>query len=719
MLKSRVEECKKLRLIWESKPESLGLPSDSVTCYLGDGYFVDLNLPDAKRFVERQENILNIELAAICEHYNLSEDGLPIVDIVEEIDENDNVISSHVGSQHDIIRQLQESDTQLALNDAERLKLENLEQASDNAALANVLHEKDDLEAVSSRDSAKVPECKSGQAAFARVEDHDLKIEENVSVDAMPPSKTGGGIEIKSTTSSIGLNPVIALDYDLNTSNECTTNAFETIETLKPLLVNGITHEDKYELQLEDPILESLVDDKYSSEDGDNIEEGNVIIDRVNDVEAADVEVADDDDDDDDENEDDFGRTGGSLFPQTKEVYRLLEQSAEKLPLKSNSDVPAKCVRFSNSPEIKEFETTAEERRVYCSQGYISATAQQLRNSMIEQQLQQLQQPLLSQQPASESKLKNSEPMRFQTMRDSPKSKSKMKGKSRKQSAEDDNDSQAQQVHSPTTPFFKFAPSMAAAAARFVTHEPTDKSSSNSRIKENTCASLQSKQTSPQKGSSWNFKSSAKAIPSMTISASTLAAQRSVEISKLQDNPRSSPSQSLSPQDVVASENRPTGSAEGSSHSVLNSKVPAMTINDAPSTPESDQAFNLEEVERLAMRYYEEASLPDDEFLKLHGSAAGTAVSRLPASPESKLQGSVLSEVVEHDTVDFGLNNFQKTFEMNTIKKRYQKLRQKLVHKSSPARKIESESPDEPLDEDGNPVKMSKFMASRLGIRRN
>ncbi|ODV89660.1 hypothetical protein CANCADRAFT_142035 [Tortispora caseinolytica NRRL Y-17796] len=68
-----------------------GIASETTMVSLGDGYFAEMSIPDARQFLTRKINSLTPQNESL-----MTSEGLPTVDIVEKIDEDGNVIESSV-----------------------------------------------------------------------------------------------------------------------------------------------------------------------------------------------------------------------------------------------------------------------------------------------------------------------------------------------------------------------------------------------------------------------------------------------------------------------------------------------------------------------------------------------------------------------------------------------------------------------------------------------
>lgn len=118
-------------------------------------------------------------------------------------------------------------------------------------------------------------------------------------------------------------------------------------------------------------------------------------------------------------------------------------------------------------------------------------------------------------------------------------------------------------------------------------------------------------------------------------------------------------------------------------------------------------------IQDSAMQYYDQASLPDEEFLKLHDNGDVMEDSEPTATSSD---APVMSNISERTSPEAPTPN-EDDIDMKQVRSDYQKLRQKMIYKSGGFTKTDKEQETERVDEHGNPVKMSRFKAARTGMR--
>uniref|UniRef100_A0A060T5C9 ARAD1B03564p n=1 Tax=Blastobotrys adeninivorans TaxID=409370 RepID=A0A060T5C9_BLAAD len=121
------------------------------------------------------------------------------------------------------------------------------------------------------------------------------------------------------------------------------------------------------------------------------------------------------------------------------------------------------------------------------------------------------------------------------------------------------------------------------------------------------------------------------------------------------------------------------------------------------------------EVYDLAKQYFGEASITEEEFLAAHDidedddDYEGEGEGEQDQGPSG-----LMTNVIEHDNPEFDQEEFENEPDMGQIANQYQRLRSKFINASGGFRKSDQEMALEPVDEDGNPIKMSRFKAARL-----
>lgn len=170
---------------------------------------------------------------------------------------------------------------------------------------------------------------------------------------------------------------------------------------------------------------------------------------------------------------------------------------------------------------------------------------------------------------------------------------------------------------------------------------------------------------------------------------------------------------------------RPPKSTYSRRYKVPTTRPAAVPIA-APVAPAPDPAYeglsyirdeddeSRRDLEDEAMKLFDQSTIPDDQFLELHGDAV--AEDSIPQSDMSS--APILSSVAEHDSFDpVDDEALEKHNDMLEIRREYQRLRQRLVHRAGGYGKTDRDMEVEAVDEDGNPVKMSRFKAARIGMR--
>ncbi|PRT54218.1 hypothetical protein B9G98_01838 [Wickerhamiella sorbophila] len=151
---------------------------------------------------------------------------------------------------------------------------------------------------------------------------------------------------------------------------------------------------------------------------------------------------------------------------------------------------------------------------------------------------------------------------------------------------------------------------------------------------------------------------------------------------------------------------------------------PAAVSLSAPKTPQPDPAYEglgyirdedtalRKELEEEALHLFDQSTIPDEDFLALHDNALEDELDQL------KDEKPILSAVTERDDSEpAGVDEIEKLNDMREIRLQYQRLRQRLVHKAGGYGKTEKDMEVEAIDEEGNPQKVSRFKAARIGMR--
>lgn len=518
IIKKRLDEYISLQTTLKTSPEKI-TRHGFVTIYLGDDYFVDLTPDQAISFLERRISVLQKEVDTVQHLSGINEEGLPIMDIFEELDDDDNVVNSRVDRAASAFEHLQ-----MAMGEEK------------------------------TQPGARQLEPKKVEPEEPRIKE----VEESRITEMEPEPKT------------------------------------MEIDTPEPTY-NGISKDDLLELH--------LVENELDFDDEDDME-----------IDLDELDIDDDEDDDEDTEP-----LHGSLFPQSQRVRELLTKQFPGL------EEDRKAVRFAESLEVREFETSSDERK-----------------------------GLVIDEPEQEP------------VKEEPKRKGVSQFKLRRGGA-------------PSVPTTTESPRI---LTQVVEKEV-------SPVVKKTVSEVVEK-------------------PSETVGPVSEVMERPVEVSK----PVSEPKPPSKPRSVYSRR-----------YKVPESR-PAATPLAAPKTPQPDPAYEglgyirdedtetRKQLEEEAMELFEQSTIPDEDFLAMHGD-------ELEDEPDQpKDDRPILSAVSERDGSEpVDSDEIEKHNDMREIRLEYQRLRQRLVHKAGGYGKTDKEMETEAIDEEGNPQKMSRFKAARIGMR--
>lgn len=143
-----------------------------------------------------------------------------------------------------------------------------------------------------------------------------------------------------------------------------------------------------------------------------------------------------------------------------------------------------------------------------------------------------------------------------------------------------------------------------------------------------------------------------------------------------------------------------------------NSLVQPIPDDQQPQEPQEDKTIPPE-VYDLAKQYFGEASITEEEFLAAH-DIDEEADDYEGGAEQDQGPSDLMTNIIEHDNTEFDQEEFENEPDMGQIANQYQRLRSKFINASGGFRKSDQEMAMEPIDEDGNPIKMSRFKAARL-----
>lgn len=545
IIKKRLDEYITLQTTLKNSPEKI-VRHGVVTVYLGDDYFVDLKPDQAISFLERRINVLQNEVDTVQHLSGINEEGLPIMDIFEELDDDDNVINSRV----------------------------------DRAASA--------FEHLQKAMSGPQPD-ETPQLAAKKVEEpREPKSEE-------PRIKEITGPEEQT--------------------------------------FNGISKEDLLELH--------LVQDELDFDDEDDM-----------DIDLDELEI-----DDDDDSDEDTEPLHGSLFPQTQKVRQLLTKQFPGL------DEDRKAVRFAESLDVREFETSPDERK-----GLVIDEVHE--------------EPAKPEEPVQEEpKRRGVSQFKLRRGNNSPTSSI---AKSPRVATEVVEDPVSNVVERPVSDVLERPVSeVVERPVSNVVERPV------SNVVERPVSDVMEKPASKR--------------------AVSDVVERPVSQSK---KPNESASKSPKPKSTYSRR-----------YKIPESRPAAVPLS-APKTPQPDPAYEglgyirdedtaaRKELEEEALHLFDQSTIPDEDFLALHDNALEDELDQL------KDEKPILSAVAERDDSEpAGVDEIEKLNDMREIRLQYQRLRQRLVHKAGGYGKTEKDMEVEAIDEEGNPQKVSRFKAARIGMR--
>jgi len=616
---------------------------DPATIYLGENYFTSVSKKYAKDFIERRLDVIQRELSALNQLGGVNDEGLPILDIVEELDDNDDVVGSSVNR------------TGLAE------QLENLRLHSQRKS-----------------DQPQAPETMEPEQKVAETEAPQARITE---------LQEKGGTAIKPNESK--------------PEEEAVTDTDESTETIDKDL------EDKSEGEYRDidpsDILElQLSNDVESDEEPVNFD--------FNDLEEEDDELYDDeiDDDDDDDNDDDdddadddavgghsdWVSHGISMFPQNEATRRLIEAHLKKNTSENASENASESIR-EREPEkalTKESKQTTEEATTPATEVEIKAEDEAEEKKDMPKVKSDKKSHVrfsddinvcefetsVSERKITPADLVSHKPSRFKSLRQAA-------------TAKKISERASPQKSGPQRPKV----SAAAAAAAAVVNKSPPKSAMQNVVREREPLKMQPKHanlSSPTKP-----VASARNVGAGSPNKASMSPIKSPVTETVPENPPSKDERSLTTE---------VGTKE-------------VGTKETPLTDEQLRAKIAKEAESI----YEKSFVPDEEFVRLHEHPeklpADEVTLKAKKEEAKKVEDKPIlsASVQERDVYDASgyENDDGDVVDMKEIKREYQRLRQRMIYESGGFRKKDTEKEVEPIAETGEPKKISRFKAARIG----
>ena len=359
-VKARIEEYENLL--------KLTAGSNDMTVYLGDGYFATLPPAEAEAFLQRRLVTFRMELEALNEFQGLNEDGLPIMDIVEELDSNNEVVRSRVeraGSafqellkQPDLVSMAEDGKT-LGINGAVRDKSvpsQSGVSAADHTTQNGSVDDTKELDVTPEKSQTKSSEHNSRlmHDGTPRILEFDSSTEashplsdvkertssaENNNIKPVTAAKEKDGvIELYSNEKHPSGADSHATKDESSTQNSSTSGQVETpsdtsVET-KDLTKKEESKDVKPQISPEDVLELELFNDEIGELDANENEDETELSYDFKNLDISSSEEGEEDEEDYEEeansnsdSENDYGWRGGSLFPGDDRTQKLLRES--------------------------------------------------------------------------------------------------------------------------------------------------------------------------------------------------------------------------------------------------------------------------------------------------------------------------------------------------------------------------------------------------------
>lgn len=429
--------------LYKDLQAKVDMKAEKAMVLLGDGYFVEMSPNDAKKYLTRRINSIheiiggfNIKIKDAentMEHISkfreieiesdkkevINEEGLPFLDIQEELDDEDNITSVKINNE----KQAHESQCKNEKPADEGLPMMDIQEELDedgnvkSVKINNKVQLIDDqIEKKESKNSKRNEQFNSKERNknFKKIEEIDGNEEEEEDDDQLSELLQDMGIIQLKKTDEINIDQDKLLDkidqLNINSDEKFKLKQI-CVEGYKSLQVEKTSNEDIQEKgeQTDEEIISDLIvendlqdllstDDKTNSHqkdtdsnriaiDGNDLLELELIADKFVDTNNSSITHADDEewdfefDDEEEEEDEDFsddllyGSSGATFIPQTesrpgsqnlnnllwKQVMELRNKKAQGAISDSTHSLKKKSVRFSEQLEIKEIENISEE----------------------------------------------------------------------------------------------------------------------------------------------------------------------------------------------------------------------------------------------------------------------------------------------------------------------------------------------------------------------
>lgn len=295
------------------------------TVYLGDGYFVTMTQNEAKDFLRRKLRGSEQQLKSLFHLGDINDEGLPILDIVEQLDEDGSIISSEVNP----------------------------------TGLGSFTAKKRFLDAKISDDNAHVNDS-IPRLLVASETNHEFKSYSQAGIALLGNAEHSNAEQAQNSRSidSCG-DKVEYIENVADTEGDAEDGSNGEFREIHPL--------DVLELEI------------FGDESEESDAEKTINFDFANVEEESDEESRSSDGDDSDDSDNAYGWRGGSLFPTDEATQRCIRSHLARA---SNPSLQSKCirvgsqdeghtkknkdahVRFASDVDIREFETSPSERKV-------------------------------------------------------------------------------------------------------------------------------------------------------------------------------------------------------------------------------------------------------------------------------------------------------------------------------------------------------------------
>ena len=338
---------------------------ETVTVHLGLDYYAAVSKPKAVEFIQRRLAALQRAHSTLCQLSGVTEDGLPVFDIVEELDESGNVINSKVTqtglpnninlgvSQDDSVNQnvndLQKEDLNKIPNENENKNKADEEIVNNEDEVSKTVNNVENVNIDIDSDSQKEKEEKEDD------EDDDLSTDDCGSRLASLANLTDAEFEMSPSLGDEPKKPSSDPDY-------MSVNVNRTLEDSSNGDFRDIDPQDILELEIADDDDDDDDDDDEIDYDFDDLEEGSDTEGRFSLFPQSTAKLIEDyltksgglkplsvgNEDEDDEDE---SSESENEVPSAKTVT---ENADSKEP---------KNVRFSDNVDVKEFEVNKAEHK--------------------------------------------------------------------------------------------------------------------------------------------------------------------------------------------------------------------------------------------------------------------------------------------------------------------------------------------------------------------